>query len=67
MHWVNVQQYHGDTRHFADNAFISCYKSNQQLLTYCEVNPRYKHGIANRANRDFQEQARKSFLYAINH
>ncbi len=66
-HGVKIQQYHADNGRFADNAFISHCEDNKQLLTYCGVNAHFQNGIAERAIRDIQEQARKSLLHAINH
>jgi len=65
-HGVKIQQYHADNGRFADNAFISHCEDNKQLLTYCGVNAHFQNGIAERAIRDIQEQARKSLLHAIN-
>ncbi len=66
-HGVKIQQYHADNGCFAGNAFISHCEDNKQLLTYRGVNAHFQNGIAKRAIRDVQEQARKSLLHAINH
>ncbi len=65
-HGVKSQQYHADSGCFADNAFISHYEDNKQLLTYSRVNAHYQNGITERAINNVQEQARKCLLYAIN-
>eukprot|EP01082_Thalassiosira_pseudonana_P008995 g7858.t1 g7858 contig26:424712-426022(+) len=61
---VNIQQYHCDNGRFADKAFINHCEQQQQHITHCGVNAHFQNGIAEKAIRDIQEQARKQFLHA---
>ena len=65
-HSVRIQQYHCDNGRFADSAFISHCEANKQLISYCGVNAHFQNGIAERAIRDIQDNARKSLLHAVN-
>jgi hypothetical protein len=61
---VRIQQYHCDNGRCADKAFISDCEQQQQHITYCGVNAHFQNGIAEKAIRDIQEQARKQLLHA---
>jgi hypothetical protein len=61
---VHIQQYHCDNGRFADKAFINHCEQQQQHITYCGVNAHFQNGIAEKAIRDIQEQARKQLLHA---
>jgi hypothetical protein len=63
-HGVRIQHYHGDNRHFADNAFKQACENNGQRLTFCGVNAHFQNGIAERAICDLCKSARKQLLHA---
>ena len=63
-HGVVIQHYHCDNGRFADNAFKAHCDANRQRISYCGVNAHFQNGIAERAIRDLQEQARKQLFHA---
>ena len=63
-HGVKVQHYHADNGRFADKAFVNHATEQGQDITYCSVNAHFQNGIAEKAIRDLQEQARKQLLHA---
>ena len=63
---VKILHYHEDNGQFAANAFIYDCKTQGQSLSYCGDNAHFQNGIAERRNRDLQEQTRTSMLYTMN-
>lgn len=61
---IRIRHYHCDNGRFADNAFIDHCAINGQRISYCGVNAHHQNGIAERAIRDIQDQARKQLLHA---
>ena len=61
---MHIQHYHFFSGCFADNAFITDCEEIKQNITYCGVNVHFQNGIAKRAIRDIQEQAKKQMLHA---
>jgi ribosomal protein L13E len=61
---VTIRHYHCDNGRFADNAFIAACEQQRQTITFCGVNAHHQNGIAERAIRDIQDQARKQLLHA---
>ncbi|EJK77403.1 hypothetical protein THAOC_00765, partial [Thalassiosira oceanica] len=64
LHGVTIRHYHCDNGRFADNAFVSACTRHNQAVTFCGVNGHHQNGIAERAIRDLQDQARKQLLFA---
>ncbi len=66
-HRVRIQHYHGDTGHFANNAFKQACENSGQQLTFCGVNAHFQNGIAEQAIRDLCKSAHKQLLHARAH
>ena len=61
---VRILHYHCDNGRFADKAFMDHCAASGQRISYCGVNAHHQNGIAERAIRDIQDQARKQLLHA---
>jgi len=61
---VRIKHYHCDNGRFADKAFMDHCAASGQRISYCGVNAHNQNGIAERAIRDIQDQARKQLLHA---
>ena len=60
-----VHHYHWDNGWFANNAFLLDVSAKNQLISFCVMNAQFQNGIAEKAIRDFQDQARKLILHAL--
>ena len=63
-HGVMIHHYHADNGTFANNLFMKDAHKKDQDITYCGVNTHFQNGIAEKAIRDLQEQARKQLFHA---
>ena len=64
QHGCQVQHYHCDNGHFADNRWMVDAAQRGQTISFCRVSAHHQNGLAKKAIRDLQEQVRKSLLHA---
>ena len=59
-----AQHYHCDNGRFADNGWMADAAQRGQTISFCGINAHHQNGLAKKAIRGLQEQARKSLLHA---
>jgi hypothetical protein len=63
-HGVRIKHYHADNGRFSENAWVKDLKTNQQTISFCGVDAHHQNGIAEKAIRDLQDQARTIIIHA---
>ena len=63
---VHIKHYHADNGRFADKDFLTAIHADKQTISFCAVNAHFQNGIAEKRNRELQEQAQTALLHSIN-
>ncbi len=66
-HGMKVLQYHADNGRFADNAFLTNVRQQNQLVTYCGLNTHFQNGVAEKQIQDLQDHTCTLLLHATAH
>ena len=61
QHGCQVQHYHCNNDRFADSGWMAGAAQKGQTISFCGVNAHHQNGLAEKAMRDLQEQARKAY------
>lgn len=61
---VHIKHYHADNGRFADKDFLKTIHADKQTISLCVVNAHFQNGIAEKRNRNFQEQARTALFHS---
>ena len=65
-HGIIIKKYHSDNGIFRANTWVQyCQEhANPQLTTYGRVDDHHTNGLAERCNRDIQDNGRDMMIYA---